>query len=163
MCSGFSQSRTNERCAALEGALVEFTCGLRVGGIVHFGVFDPVGGFLRVRVGDAARAGEVPVFFELAISDLFVVHAHLVGVVRVEDERVQMRELIVLAGDVLLDQQILALVREDHMHFLLVVSADVRACRGKSVNRAKANAGDSPNMMWYGESPVRPAWSVSAG
>ena len=51
---------------------------------------------------------------------------YLVLVVRSDDEGVDVRELVILALDVLLDQMVLSLVVEDDVDALGAVAADVR-------------------------------------
>lgn len=51
---------------------------------------------------------------------------HLVGVVGLDDEGIEVRVDVVLAPDVLVDQLVLALVAEDNVHFLSSGATDIR-------------------------------------
>mmetsp|Transcript_5175 Transcript_5175/g.9154 ORF Transcript_5175/g.9154 Transcript_5175/m.9154 type:complete len:308 (-) Transcript_5175:75-998(-) len=86
---------------------------------------------LRLRlVGilDLLLGEEVELVLKLARSDGLVVHKDLEGVVRTEDEGVEVRELIVLASNILLDEEVVVL--------LVRVEDDVRA-----LVRGAANVG----------------------
>eukprot|EP00760_Papus_ankaliazontas_P028153 PhM_4_TR3556/c0_g1_i1/m.67876 len=100
--------------------------GLLVLGVVHLGLVDPVGGLLVAGVVDLLGLQELPVLLEAAALAALAVDAHLVRVVGVEDEGVDVRELVVLAAGLLLPQQVLAVVVEDEVD-LLRVAADVGA------------------------------------
>lgn len=53
---------------------------------------------------------------------------YLVCVVGFNNQSVQMRVNIIFATNILVDQEILALVAKDDMHFLSSWSTDVRSC-----------------------------------
>lgn len=55
-------------------------------------------------------------FFEAAGLDLFIVDEDLVGVIGLHNECVHVSVDVVLTTDVLLDEVVLALVAEDHVH-----------------------------------------------
>lgn len=59
---------------------------------------------------------EVPVGLKFSRLDLLVVNEHLVRIVGLHDQSVQVGVHVVLATDVLLDQMVLALVAEDHVN-----------------------------------------------
>uniref|UniRef100_A0A2M4DHF4 Putative secreted protein n=1 Tax=Anopheles darlingi TaxID=43151 RepID=A0A2M4DHF4_ANODA len=99
-------------------------------GIVRIGngcTVVPVFRLLRLRILDLLRWQEVPVFLQATRLHLLVIDQHFVRVVRAHDERVEVREHVVLAADILVDQMILALVAEDHVHLLGARTADVRS------------------------------------
>ena len=100
--------------------------GLLVLGVVHVGVVDPVGGLLGLGVLDHLGGHHVPVVLEVAVLDLDVVDAHLVGVVGVDDEGVEVGHVVALAADVALDEVVGPVVGEDHVG-LLVGAADIGA------------------------------------
>ena len=81
----------------------------------HLGVLDLLGG------------EHVPVLQQRTALDLVQVDLDLVGVVRVEDEGVDVGKLVGLRLDLLLDQVVLALVGEDNVDLLGRVPADVRS------------------------------------
>ena len=83
---------------------------------------------------------EVPVVLERAGLDLLVVDEDLVLAVGVHDESVQMSVHVVLAADLLLRQQVLALVFEDDVHFLGAGAADVGS-EHDVVGRVSVHAG----------------------
>lgn len=60
-------------------------------------------------------------------SYLLVVDLNHIGVVRVQNQSVQVSQLVVLALDLLLGEKVLALVVEDHVDFLGRVAANVRS------------------------------------
>lgn len=53
---------------------------------------------------------------------------YFVRIVRLNDQRVQMRENIVFAANVLIDQEVLAFVTEDNMDLLGTWSTNVGSC-----------------------------------
>eukprot|EP01137_Pigoraptor_chileana_P022903 Opistho-2@88375 len=104
--------------------------GVPVGGLRVLGVGDllavvPVRGLLGAGVQNLLRGKEVPVLLKRARLDLLEVNVHLVLVVGVEDESVDVAEFVVLAADLLLDEVVLALVVEDHVHLLGAGAANV--------------------------------------
>lgn len=131
---------------------------LGVGGIVDLGSVVPVAGFLGLRVLDLLGGQHVPVVLQGAGLHLLVVDPHLIRLVWIQDQRVQVGELVVLergdrdglknqrgtfchrgnsgkrylALNVLLDEVVLALVVEDHVNLLGAVSTDVRPWRDRS-------------------------------
>ena len=82
---------------------------------------------------DLLGGQEVPVCFQFSTLHLLIVDLDLVGVVWVHNEGVQVSVDIILAADVFLDQQVLALVVEDNMHFLGAWPTDVRSCKKKKL------------------------------
>lgn len=69
---------------------------LGVGGIVDLGSVVPVAGFLGLRVLDHLGGQHVPVVLQGAGLHLLVVDPHLVRLVWIQDQRVQVGELVVL-------------------------------------------------------------------
>lgn len=66
---------------------------------------------------------EIPIIFQVTRFNFFVIDQHLVCVVWLDDQCVEMCEYIIFAADLLVDQMILALVAEDDMNFLSAWSA----------------------------------------
>lgn len=79
------------------------------------------------RVVDLLGEKKVEVVVQRATLNLDVVDLDLVGVVRVDNESVQVGKLIRLAGNGLLGQEILALVREDDVDLAVAGAADIGA------------------------------------
>mmetsp|Transcript_10858 Transcript_10858/g.40678 ORF Transcript_10858/g.40678 Transcript_10858/m.40678 type:complete len:214 (-) Transcript_10858:337-978(-) len=98
---------------------------LRIGDLL---LVDPVLGLGHIRVLDLLREQEVPIVLEVARLDGLLVDEDLVGVVRADLERVHVAELVGLALDIVLDQQVLVLGRvvEDHVGLLRARAADIR-------------------------------------
>lgn len=69
---------------------------LLIGLVVNLGPVIPVLGLARLRVGDGLGGQEVPVVLQRATLRPAVVDLHLIGVVRSDDQRVQVRELVIL-------------------------------------------------------------------
>lgn len=92
------------------------------------GTIVPIFGFLGFGVLDLLGWQEVPVGLQLSRLDLLVVDLDLVGVVGVDDESVEVREDVVLAADLFLDQMILSLVAEDDVDAFGTRAANVRSC-----------------------------------
>lgn len=69
---------------------------LGVGGIVDLGSVVPVAGFLGLRVLDLLGGQHVPVVLQGAGLHLLVVDPHLIRLVWIQDQRVQVGELVVL-------------------------------------------------------------------
>ncbi|GMT09210.1 hypothetical protein PFISCL1PPCAC_507 [Pristionchus fissidentatus] len=102
---------------------------LPVGGLLISLVIDvlslvPVLGLLCIGVLDSLGGEHVPVRLEISALNLLSINLHLVRVVGVQDEGVQVSQNVVLKSDVLLDEVVLALVREDDVD-LLGGSADI--------------------------------------
>ena len=55
--------------------------------------------------------------------------AYLIGLVRIDDQSVQMSVDVILGPDFLLDQMVLALVVKDDVDLFVAGSANVRACQ----------------------------------
>ena len=70
--------------------------GLGVGGVVHLLTVIPVLWFLGLWVLDLLGWQEVPVLLQSARLHLLVVDPHLIGLIRVQDQGVQMCQLVVL-------------------------------------------------------------------
>ena len=104
--------------------------GLDVCGVVHLRVVDPVGGLDVRGVLDRLRGQDVEVrgVREGAGLDLLAVDERLVRLVRVQRERVAVRDaLLRVDADVLLDEVVLVLVRHDDVRLARRRAADVRA------------------------------------
>ncbi len=87
----------------------------------------PVLRLLGLGVFDLLGRQEVPVVFETSGLNLLVVDEDFVGAIGVDDEGVQVGEDVVLASDLLLGQEVLALVIEDDMDLLGARTANVRS------------------------------------
>jgi len=70
--------------------------GLGVFGVVDLAVVVPVLGLLGLGVLDLLDGQEVPVLLQRAGLHLLVVNLHLIGLVGVQDQRVQMGQLVIL-------------------------------------------------------------------
>ena len=101
--------------------------GLAVLRVVDLLTVIPVFRLLGLGVLDLLGWQEVPVFLKTSGLDLLVVDEDLVGAVGVDDERVQVGEDVVLASDLLLGQEVLALVVEDDVNPLGARAANVGA------------------------------------
>merc|ERR1711968_429669 len=95
--------------------------------IVDLSLVHPVLWLLLLRVADLLWLEEVPALLEGARVHLVHVNLHLVGVVGLDDESVQVREGVALAPHFLLLVQVLTLVVEDHMSLLSGGATDVRS------------------------------------
>merc|ERR1712086_595808 len=95
--------------------------------VVDLGLIDPVVWLLLIRVADLLRLKEVPALLEAAGVNLVHVNLHLVGVVWLDDEGVQVREGVALATNLLLLVEVLTLVVEDHVSLLGGRATDVRS------------------------------------
>merc|ERR1712086_98314 len=95
--------------------------------VVDLGLIDPVVWLLLIRVADLLRLEEVPALLEAAGVNLVHVNLHLVGVVWLDDEGVQVREGVALATNLLLLVEVLPLVVEDHVSLLGGRATDVRS------------------------------------
>lgn len=86
----------------------------------------PVLGFLGLGILDHLGWQEVPVLLHAAALHLLAVDEHLVGVVGVQHQSVEVGVDVVLAADLLVDQMVLALVAKDDVHLLGSRAADIR-------------------------------------
>mmetsp|Transcript_23051 Transcript_23051/g.34412 ORF Transcript_23051/g.34412 Transcript_23051/m.34412 type:complete len:400 (+) Transcript_23051:181-1380(+) len=111
-----------------DSLLVDPVLRLLVLRVVHHGVVHPVGGLLVLGILDLLGGQELPVILHGALVDALLVDLHLHGVVRLHHQPVQVGGalLLLLVGEVLLLQHVLALVVEDEVG-PLGVAALVRA------------------------------------
>ena len=72
--------------------------GLGVGGVVHLLTVVPVLRLLGLWVLDLLGGQHVPVLLHAAGLHLLIVDLHFVRLVRVQDQRVQVGELVILDG-----------------------------------------------------------------
>ena len=100
---------------------------------------NPVRRLALAGVVDLARQQERPVVVQRAGLDLVVVNAHLVRVVGLDNQRVQVARLVSLAGDGLLAVQVLALVREDDVDLWEKVASMNVSDEMRTKTKAKRN------------------------
>jgi len=100
---------------------------LGVLGIINLLTVIPVLRLLGLGVLDLLGRQEVPVIFETSGFNLLVVDEDLIGSFGVDDEGVQVGEDVVLASDLLLGQEVLALVVEDDVDPLGAGAANIRS------------------------------------
>ena len=101
--------------------------GLGVFWVINLLPVIPILRLLGFRILDLLRGKEVPVLLESSGFGLFVVDQDFIGSIRVDDEGVQVGEDVILAADLFLGQQVVALVVEDDVHFLGAGAANVGA------------------------------------
>mmetsp|Transcript_35660 Transcript_35660/g.40505 ORF Transcript_35660/g.40505 Transcript_35660/m.40505 type:complete len:346 (+) Transcript_35660:1222-2259(+) len=94
-------------------------------GIINEFLIDPIGGFFGIGVRDGFGSQKGPVIFQATLSDHFVVQQGLIGVVRLDNQSVQMGQLIKSRSGLLFTIQILSVVIENDMH-LLVATTNIR-------------------------------------
>mmetsp|Transcript_17688 Transcript_17688/g.29729 ORF Transcript_17688/g.29729 Transcript_17688/m.29729 type:complete len:230 (+) Transcript_17688:896-1585(+) len=100
---------------------------LNVVGVSNLLTLVPVLRLAGLRVPNRLGGEEVPVVLNVAGGLLNVVDENLVGLVRVHNQGVHVGELVGLAVDGLLGQQVLSLVGEDGVHPLSASAANVGA------------------------------------
>lgn len=94
--------------------------------ISNGGAVIPIVGLLGFWVLDLLGWKEVPVLLEFTRLSFFIVNKDFVGVVRIDNEGIQMGKYVILATDFLLDQMVLTLVIEDYMNLLGAWATDIR-------------------------------------
>lgn len=101
--------------------------GLLVRLVVDLGSVVPVLRLAGLRVRDGLGGQEVPVVLQRATLDAAVVDLHLVRVVRSDDERVQVGELVVLAmGEKRGDGRLLSFLGFFyHWHYIVIYISSV--------------------------------------
>ena len=100
---------------------------LGVFGIINLLPVIPILWFLGFGILDLFGGKEVPVLLQSSGFGLLVINQDFVGSIRVDNECVQVGEDVILATDLLLGQQVVALVVEDDMHSLGAGAANVGA------------------------------------
>ena len=103
--------------------------GLGVLWVVNLLTVIPVLRLLGFRVLDLLRGKEVPVLKKGSRFGLLVVDEDLVCSIGVDDQGVQVGEDVILATDLLLGQEVLAVIVEDDMDLLGAGTANVRSCK----------------------------------
>mmetsp|Transcript_10163 Transcript_10163/g.17726 ORF Transcript_10163/g.17726 Transcript_10163/m.17726 type:complete len:318 (-) Transcript_10163:509-1462(-) len=91
--------------------------GFRVFRIWYLSLIDPVGGLLVVRIRNFLRRQQRKIVIETTRLDLLLINLNLISVIRLYNQRVQVRQLICLTLDVLLCHLILAFVVDNHVSF----------------------------------------------
>merc|ERR1740128_993607 len=86
--------------------------------VINLGSLVPVFGFLGFRILDGLGGEEVPVSFQISRLNFFIVDQDFIGLVRFDNQSVQVGVDIILWSNFFLDQMVLSLVVEDNMDFL---------------------------------------------
>merc|ERR1740128_299897 len=86
--------------------------------VINLGSLVPVFGFLGFRILDGLGREEVPVSFQISRLNFFIVDQDFIGLVRFDNQSVQVGVDIILWSNFFLDQMVLSLVVEDNMDFL---------------------------------------------
>mmetsp|Transcript_69377 Transcript_69377/g.185075 ORF Transcript_69377/g.185075 Transcript_69377/m.185075 type:complete len:370 (+) Transcript_69377:81-1190(+) len=95
-------------------------------GVVDLLTLIPILGLGGLGVLDTLRRKHVPILVKAATLDLLQINLNLIGVVRLQNESVDVGLRVSLGPDLGLDKVVLALVGEDHVHLLGGIATNVR-------------------------------------
>jgi len=95
--------------------------------------------FLGLRILDLLWREKIPVGVQTASLLLYIVNKDTVCSIRTDDKCVDMRELVSLTGNFLLDQVVCFIVVKNGMNFLGAVSTDIWSKHDTAANRKMPN------------------------